>query len=455
VKTPPLLGLLLNLIRKPGTLTSAAKFAEQYPVAEVYSRASKGRAAVFPLTELDEFGKALLGAPIYRPAPTRHDTLDSILVVPPLYTPLRLKKMEELMREPVFSDVETECSFGGFHSTMPVVVPSMGSTPVWNKVSLMVARAAAEAGIPMGIGENVATVWGYSRRVKPSQPCFKERVMTYLENLKGPHGGVFIQQSVEDAYDELWNRVYSDPDITPYIDEGKVGFEIKLGQGAKPGLGGETFVDRETALRLGQKYAFDADPHKVVKQVYERHSAPGTFTPEILRSMIRLMHNNYPRARVWVKMGPYRDLEKVAELCSAERADLLWVDGKEGGTGLSPVAALKDLGLPLIACLGRILKLRHRLSLDFICSGRLVDGGDIVKVLCFGCSAAGLGRPFVVAAYSNGVEGVRNYLETLRVEVQLLTSAVGKYRVSDLGLEDIAATDPALARELGIASVYG
>jgi hypothetical protein len=39
--------------------------------------------------------------------------------------------------------------------------------------------------------------------------------------------------------------------------------------------------------------------------------------------------------------------------------------------------------------------------------------------------------------------------------VQLLTSAVGKYRVSDLGLEDIAATDPALARELGIASVYG
>jgi hypothetical protein len=125
VKTPPLLGLLLNLIRKPGTFASAAKFAEQYPVAEVYSRASKGRAAVFPLTELDEFGKALLGAPIYRPAQTRHDTLDSILVVPPLYTPLRLKKMEELMREPVFSDVETECSFGGFHSTMPVAVASM------------------------------------------------------------------------------------------------------------------------------------------------------------------------------------------------------------------------------------------------------------------------------------------------------------------------------------------
>lgn len=454
MKTPSLLGLLLKLLRKPGTLASAAKFAEHFPVAEVSTRAARGRAAVFPLTELEEFGKALLGAPIYQTALPRYDTLDKILVIPPLYTPLRLKKMEELMREPIFSDVETGCSFGGFRSTMPVSVASMGSTPVWNKVSLAVAKAAAETGIPMGVGENVATVWGYSKRVKPSQPCFKERVMTYLENLKGPYGGVFIQQSVEDAYDELWNRVYSDPDITPYIEEGKVGFEIKLGQGAKPGLGGETIVDRETALRLSQKYSFDTDPGKVVKQLYERHSAPGTFTPEILRSMIRLMHNNYPRARVWVKMGPYRDLEKVAELCEAEKADLLWVDGKEGGTGLSPVTALKDLGLPLIACLGKILKLKQRLRLDFIGSGRLVDGGDIVKVLCLGCSAAGLGRAFVVAAYSGGVLGVKNYLETLKVEIQLLTSAVGKYSVSDLGPEDIAATDPALARELGIPSVY-
>ncbi|MEM4186738.1 MAG: hypothetical protein QW801_05640, partial [Candidatus Caldarchaeum sp.] len=102
MKTPPITGLLFKLFRSRESLR---RFTQQYPVEQVADRALKGRQSIYPLTELDEFGKALLGAPIYQPAPTRHDTLDKILIVPPLYTPLRLKKMEELMREPMFSDV--------------------------------------------------------------------------------------------------------------------------------------------------------------------------------------------------------------------------------------------------------------------------------------------------------------------------------------------------------------
>ncbi|MDW8084382.1 MAG: alpha-hydroxy-acid oxidizing protein [Candidatus Caldarchaeum sp.] len=446
--------LLLKLFKNPATRNSFGKFVQQYPVEEIVKRATEGRQSVFPLTELDEFGKAILGAPIYLNAPTRYDTLDKLLVVPPLYTPLRLKKMEELLREPLFTDVDTGCVVGGFSSSLPVVVASMGSTPVYNKVSLEVSKAAAKVGIPMGIGENVATVWGYNQRTKPGQPCFKERIMTYLTNVEGSHGGVFIQQSVEDAYDELWNRVYSDPEISPYIYEGRVGFEIKLGQGAKPGLGGETFVERELAIRLSDKYSFDADPRTTSKPVYERHSAPGTYTPEILRSMIRLIHNNYPRAKLWIKSGPYRDFEQVAHLCEEEKADVFWVDGKEGGTGLSPLSALKDLGLPLVSVLGKISRLKTMMNMDFVCSGRIIDGGDVVKVLSFGAVAAGVGRPVVVAAHARGQSGVERYLETVKIEIQLLTSALGKYRVKDLGPEDVMAVDTDLARNLGIRSIY-
>ncbi|MCS7137847.1 MAG: alpha-hydroxy-acid oxidizing protein [Candidatus Caldarchaeum sp.] len=454
MNTYSIINLLLKLLKNPASRKSFGKFLQQYPVEEIARRATEGRQSVFPLTELDEFGKAILGAPIYVNAPTRYDTLDKLLIVPPLYTPLRLKKMEELLREPLFTDVDTGCVVGGFSSSLPVVVASMGSTPVYNKVSLEVSKAAAKVGIPMGIGENVSTVWGYSRRTKPSQPCFKERIMTYLTNVEGSHGGVFIQQSVEDAYDELWNRVYSDPEISPYIYEGRVGFEIKLGQGAKPGLGGETFVERELAIRLSDKYSFDADPKTTSKQVYERHSAPGTYTPEILRSMIRLIHNNYPRAKLWVKSGPYRDFEQVAHLCGEEKADVFWVDGKEGGTGLSPVSALKDLGLPLVSVLGKISRLKTMMNMDFVCSGRIIDGGDVVKVLSFGAVAAGVGRPVVVAAHANGQSGVERYLETLKIEIQLLTSALGKYRVKDLGPEDVMAVDTDLAKSLGIRSIY-
>lgn len=449
-----ILRLLLKLFRSPSATKSFNKFIQEYPVEKLVERALKGRQTVFPLSELDEFGKALLGASIYLPGVPKHDTLDSILIAPPLFTPKRLKKMEELMREPLFSDVETKVVVGGFQSRIPVVISSMGSTPVYNKVSLEVSKAAAKAGVPIGIGENVATVWGYAKRVKQNQPCFKERIMTYFTNLEGGYGGVFIQQSVEDAYDELWNRIYSDPDITPYIYEGKVGFEIKLGQGAKPGLGGETFVERETAIRLSDKYSLDADPKTVDKPLYERHSAPGTYTAEILRSMIRLMHNNYPRARLWIKSGPYRDFEEVATICGEEKTDVVWVDGKEGGTGLSPITALKDLGLPLLAVLSKVTKLRAKTPVDFVFSGRVIDGGDVVKILCFGAKAAGVGRPIVVAATANGEKGVENYLEAVRIEIQLLTSAVGKYHVYDLGLEDVVAVDSVLAEALGIKSIY-
>ncbi len=450
-----ILSALLKLIVGGHGLKAVRHFIEDYPATEILTRSKMGRPAIFPVSLGDEFGRILMGAPIYERAPLRFDVLSRILIVPPLYTPHRLRKMEELMREPLFSDVETSCTIGGFNSKMPVVIASMGSTDVFNRVSLECARASARAGIPMGVGENVATVWGYEKRVRSTQPCFKERVLAYLENCEKGLGGVFIQQSVEDAYDELWSRIYSDPDLTPYLEEGKIAFEIKLGQGAKPGLGGETIVGRELALRLHGKYGFESDPAKVVKKIYERHSAPGTFTGEILKNMIRLMKNNYPKARIWVKCGPYRDLDDVIKLSAEEGVNAFWVDGKEGGTGLSPITALKDLGLPLLACLRRITRMRSMgIALDVICSGRIIDGGDIVKVLALGSTAAGLGRPAVVALFSGGEKGLENYLDTLKIEIQMLTSAVGKYKIAELSSEDVMAVDRELAAQIGISSIY-
>jgi len=450
-----LIKLFFKLSRTSETLRGARSFVENYPVDDIASKARRGKEAVFPFSEKTEFGKALLGADIYEKGFLRYDTLSQILLVPPLFTPLRLKKMQELLREPLFSDVATGVYVGGFQTSMPLCIASMGSTDVWNKVAVTAAREAAKLGVAMGVGENVATIWGYAKRKRSSQPSFKERVMAYLENIEGTQGGVFIQQSVEDAYDELWNKVYSDPDITPFIHKGQVAFEVKLGQGAKPGIGGETFVTRETALEIRDKYSFDDDPATVERKRYARHSAPGTFTEQILRSMLRSLKNNYPRCRIWVKAGPYRDIGEVATVLAEEEVEALWIDSKEGGTGMSPVIALQDLGLPILACLDSVRRLRSRgLKLDTAISGRLANGGDVVKCLCLGAKCAGMGRPLVVAAYAAGGEGVRRFLEATRMEIQLLISALGKYSVEQLGEEDVRATTRELAASLGIRSIY-
>ncbi|HLE55219.1 MAG TPA: alpha-hydroxy-acid oxidizing protein [Thermoplasmata archaeon] len=452
----PLTKLYMKFASVKSAASAGRTFLESYPVDEILLKAKHGRAALYPFSDLDEYGRALLGADIGVKQTTRFHTLDQLVLLPPIFTPKRLEKLSELGREPFFSDVDLETNVGGFRSRLPLTMASMGSTEVAHRASPELGKGAAEAEIPMGLGENIATVWGYARREKSSMPSFKQRLFAYLDQLEGKHGGVVIQQSVEDAFDELWNKVYTDPDVEPFVRKGLVAFEVKLGQGAKPGLGGETKVPREVAKSLKGKYYFPDDPERVNQDLYERHSAPGTYTQDILQAQLRSLRNNFPRVRIWIKTGPFRDLLPLLRVAGQEKVDAILIDGKEGGTGMSPVIALKDLGLPTLACLKRIDDARvEGLQVPSVLSGRLYDGGHVVKALALGASACSFGRPFILAVSVGGAKGVLNFLEATETEMRMLVSALGKYRASDVAREDVGSLDRHLADGLNIPYVYG
>ena len=453
--TEPFSKLFMKVASVRSAAAAGRTFLESYPVDEIIQKAKHGREALYPFSDLDEYGRALLGADIGVKQATRFATLDQIVLLPPIFTPRRLEKLTELQREPFFSDVDLETSIGGLRSRLPITMASMGSTEVAHAASPQLGRGAAEAGIPMGLGENIATVWGYAKRTKASMPSFKQRLFAYLDHLKGPHGGVVVQQSVEDAFDELWNKIYTDPDVEPYIRKGLVAFEVKLGQGAKPGLGGETKEARDVARSLKGKYYFPDDPDLSDQELYERHSAPGTFTEPILRAQLRSLRNNFPRARIWIKTGPFRDLLALLRVAQQERIDAVLIDGKEGGTGMSPVIALKDLGLPTLACLKRVADARvEGIGTPFVLSGRLFDGGHVVKALALGATACSFGRPFIIAVGVGGAKGILNFLEATEVEIRMLVSALGKYRAIEVGHEDVGSLDRSLADALNIPFVY-
>ncbi len=431
------------------------EFIEDYPVDEIVLKAVKGKESVYPLGELMSYGLALLGSPVSVKAYPRFLTLDDIILNPPAFTPRRLQKMAELLREPVFTDVNLECNIGGLKSSMPLVVASMGSTDIASRYSIKIARAAAKAGIPMGIGENVHTVRGYDKRLTRGHPSFKERILAYLTNID-KYGGVFVQQNVEDAYDEHWNKVYSDKDLEPYIEEGRLAFEIKIGQGAKPGLGGVIKMRREDAVKVKDKYHFLEDPEKAKGRLVDRYSVPGTYTEDILRGMIRLMKTNYPRARVWIKIGPFRDALNVIKVAYEEGADAVVIDGKEGGTGMAPSVAMKHLGYPTIVALKKIrdARMMGMKNISLLVAGRLYNGSHLVKALALGATAIYVGRPFVLAAMVKGEEGVLNYIEAVKTEAQMLISALGKYDVGEVSDEDVASLNRDLAQALRIPYVY-
>jgi isopentenyl diphosphate isomerase/L-lactate dehydrogenase-like FMN-dependent dehydrogenase len=64
-----------------------------------------------------------------------------------------------------------------------------------------------------------------------------------------------------------------------------------------------------------------------------------------------------------------------------------------------------------------------------------------------------MGRPFIIAA-QYGANGVKNFIDAIKIEIQMLVSALGKYELQDLGTEDIGALDKELAEMFSIEYIY-
>jgi methylamine---glutamate N-methyltransferase subunit C len=401
--------------------------ADAFPEAAIRARAAAGVADAFP--DPSEYGRVLYG---YAPV-IPDDVIDELRLVPPVFVPQRLAKLIELAREPVYRDVKLDTLVGGLPSALPLYLSAFGSTQAV-RVDLGIAAAAqaGRLGIPMVIGENVMPVNGYGRIGKDAERSLLARIVAYTKSAPGERGGVVVQQSTEDADAEVWNLVYSDPDVQSLLDSGRLAFELKVGQGAKPGLGGMTVIDAATATRLADAYAIDS-VFGLGSDTLLRSSSPGTFTEEILRRQVLLMRNNYPRARIWVKLPPARDVREAALAAWEAGADAVTVDGAEGGTGWAPVAFLQHVGLPLGECLRRIGN--HPSCL--LVSGRIWEGVRVAKCLALGANAVGLGRAALIAVDTDAENGLVNLVECLTLELQMLTSALGKYHVAALSAEDV------------------
>ncbi|MGD0066895.1 MAG: glutamate synthase-related protein [Streptosporangiaceae bacterium] len=419
--------------------------ASGFPEREVRARARNGSAEVFP--PIAEYGTGMFGAGGQDAAngsaglSGHRDELDRARIAPPVFMPGRLEKLIELGREPIHDDVDLNIELGGFRSTLPVFLSAIGSTRLGSgDLGVAASRQAGRIGIPMVLGENLVPVHGYRRDDGSSSPILA-RVRAYVDGAgdpggpsgpSGPGGGIVVQQSTEDADSEVWNLVYTDPAVRALRDSGRLAFELKIGQGAKPGLGGMTVASAGEARRLADEFAV-RDVFGPGAESWLRCATPGTFTEEIVRQQLRFMRNNFPLARVWVKFHPGRDIAQAAAIAWQAGADAVTVDGAEGGTGWAPRVFLDHVGLPLAECLRRI-------GLPAGCllvTGRMWEGTRVVRSLALGARAAGLGRAALIAVDEDPQAGLIRLAESLALEISMLISALGKYTPAALDPEDL------------------
>src|SRR5271168_4696747 len=258
--------------------------------------------------------------------------------------------------------------------------------------------------------------------------------------------------------------------------------EIVVGQGAKPGGGG---------MLLGQKISDRVAEMRTLPKGIDQRSAcrhPDWTGPDDLEIKITELREITDWEKpIYVKVGGARPYYDTA-LAVKSGADVIVIDGMQGGTAATQEVFIENVGIPTLAAIRPAVQALQDLGMhrkvQLIVSGGIRNGADVAKALALGADAVSIGTAALVAlgdnnpifedeyqklgttagAYDDWHEGrdpagittqdpvlaarldpvkagrrLANYLSVLTLEVQTIARACGKSHVHNLEPEDLVA----------------
>lgn len=295
------------------------------------------------------------------------------------------------------------------------------------------------------------------------------------------------QSSKTLVYQCLPSRYGFNPDDLRKADA----IEMVVGQGAKPGGGG---------MLLGQKVSRRVAGMRTLPEGIDQRSAcrhPDWTGPDDLKIKIEELREITDwRIPIYVKLGATRVREDV-KLAVKAGADVVVLDGMQGGTAATQQVFIEHSGIPTLAALPLAVEALEEMNVfnevQLIISGGIRTGADVAKALALGADAVALGQGVLVALGCNatsyiqdgrkidatedyvklgtaaggchhchtgqcpvgvttqdpaleqrlspevGARRLRNYLQVLIMELTTLARACGKSNVHNLEKEDLVA----------------
>ena len=172
--------------------------------------------------------------------------------------------------------------------------------------------------------------------------------------------------------------------------------EIKIGQGAKPGIGGHLPGEKVTDLV--------AKTRMIPRGTDALSPAPqhDIYSIEDLRQLIYALKEatNYTKP-VSVKIAAVHNAAAIASGIVRAGADIVAIDGVRGATGAAPKVIRDNVGLPIELALAQIdQRLREegiRNQASIVAAGGIRSASDVVKAIALGADAVYIGTAALVA----------------------------------------------------------
>lgn len=170
-----------------------------------------------------------------------------------------------------------------------------------------------------------------------------------------------------------------------YLEIGAA-IEIKMGQGAKPGIGGHL---------PGSKIVGDISNTRMIPEGNAAISpAPhhDIYSIEDLRQLIySLKEATDYKKPIIVKVAAVHNISAIASGIARSGADIIAIDGFRGGTGAAPTRIRDNVGIPIelaLACVDQRLREEGiRGNISILASGSIRNSSDIVKAIALGADA--------------------------------------------------------------------
>jgi methylamine---glutamate N-methyltransferase subunit C len=207
------------------------------------------------------------------------------------------------------------------------------------------------------------------------------------------------------VYQLLPSRYGMNPDDLRRADA----IEVVVGQGAKPGGGG---------MLLGQKISARVAEMCDLPEGIDQRSAcrhPDWTGPDDLEIKIgELREITDWEKPIFVKIGASRTYYDVA-LAVKAGADVIVLDGMQGGTAASQEVFIEHAGIPILAAIPQAVESLQELGMhrrvQLVVSGGIRSGADVAKALALGADAVSIGVAALIALGDNAPEHEEGYAE--------------------------------------------